>query len=244
MDPAAYGDAIADVYDDWYGDVSDVEGTVETIAALAGGGPVLELGIGTGRLALPLAAHGLEVHGIDASDAMVAKLRGKPGGTDIPVTIGDFADVPTEGAYPLVYVPFNTFFALLSQEEQVRCFRNVAAHLTEDGVFVMDVFVPDMTRFDRGQRVETNRLELDLSHLTLSVHDPVEQRIKVNIVHIEEGAVKQFPVQLRYAWPSELDLMARLGGLQLRERWSSWDRDPFTAASQAHVSVYERARGS
>src|SRR5215471_6365104 len=174
-----YGDRIADVYDDWYADAPflDTEASVDLLAELAGDGPVLELAIGTGRLALPLAARGLEVHGIDASEAMVAKLRAKPGGTDIPVTMGDFADVGVEGAYPLIFVAFNTLFGLTSQEAQLRCFRNAAAHLADGGVFLIDVFVPDLTRFDRNQRVQVNKLDTAEVQLVASRHDPVTQRL-------------------------------------------------------------------
>src|SRR5262245_47622611 len=160
--PSTYGEKIAAVYDEHTAHFGlDTEGAVERLAELAGDGPVLELAIGTGRLGLPLAERGLEVHGIDASEAMVAKLREKPGGADIPVTMGDFADVGVEGHYPLIFVGFNTFFALLSQEAQVRCFANVAAHLTDGGIFVLEAFFPDLSRYDRDQRVSVLRLESD-----------------------------------------------------------------------------------
>ena len=156
--------------------------------------------------------------------------------------MGNFGDVPVDGTYPLVFLVFNTLFALTSQEEQVRCFQNVAAHLGPDGVFVIEAFVPDLTRFDRGQRVEAMRVDLDAVQLQASRHDPSTQGVRV--VHMTIGAdgVRMDPILLRYAWPAELDLMARLAGLRLRDRWSGWHGEPFTAASQAHVSVYERAR--
>ncbi len=239
--PSTYGERIAEVYDEWPGIPQDTEATVAFLARLAGSGPVLELGIGTGRLAIPLARRGLRVHGIDASEAMVAKLRAKPGGGDIPVTVGDFADVAVRGPFSLVFVVFNTFFALLAQDDQVRCFANAAARLTTDGVFVIEAFVPDLARFDRGQRVnatqvDTHRVQLDASH-----HDPVEQRVRSSHVVLREEGIRLYPVHIRYAWPSELDLMARLAGLRLRERWGGWQGEPFTAASPRHVSVYERA---
>ena len=242
-DEATYGDRIADVYDEWYRAL-DPAPAAETLAALGGGGAALELAIGTGRIALPLAAHGIEVHGIDASEAMVARLREKPGGERIPVTIGDFAEVAVDGRYALVYVAFNTFFALLSQEKQVRCFANVAEHLTDDGVFVIEAFVPDLARFDRGQRVNANRVEADLVILDVSIHDPVEQRVASQHVVLGGGGVRLQPVAIRYAFPSELDLMARLAGLELRERWSGWSREPFTPASGSHVSVYASRRSA
>ena len=239
--PETYGDRIADVYDTLYSGL-DTDGAVETLAELAGSGPVLELAIGTGRLALPLAERGLKVHGIDASEAMVAKLREKPGGDAVPVTMGDFADVPVEGSYRLVYVVFNTFFALLSQDEQVRCFENVAAHLDGEGVFLLEVFVPDLARFDRNQRVSAFKVESGRVVVNVDEHDPVEQVVSSQHVQVTEEGVRFYPVSIRYAFPSELDLMARLAGLELRERWADWRKEPFGSGSGRHVSVYGRAQ--
>ena len=242
-DPAAYGDTWAEIYDEWVetvGHVPTPEAIVPVLAELAGAGPALELAIGTGRIALPLAETGIEVHGIDASEAMVERLRAKPGGRAIPVTQGDMAEVPVEGRYPLVYLVFNTLFALLSQEDQVRCFANVGAHLTDEGVFVIEAFVPDVSRFDRGQRVQTADVGPELVDLEVSKHDPVDQRIDTMKMLIRQDGTRLFPVQIRYAWPAELDLMARLAGLRLRERWGGWGREPFSGSSPRHVSVYER----
>ena len=239
--PSTYGDRIADVYDQWFSVPVDTDETVAFLADLAGPGPVLELGIGTGRLALPLKERGLEVHGIDSSEAMVAKLRAKPGGQDLPVAMGDFADVPVEGQYRLIFVAFNTFFALLSQDDQVRCFHNVAARLSPDGVFVLSAFVPDQARFDRGQRIQTEVVGTDSLVIGGSEHDAVHQRVRSVHVVLTESGTRLYPVQLRYAYPSELDLMARLAGLRLRHRWEDWMRTPFTPSSEGHVSVYERA---
>jgi SAM-dependent methyltransferase len=219
----------------------DTDAAVAFLAELAGPGPVLELAIGTGRIALPLGERGIDVRGIDASEAMVARLRSKPGGDRIPITIGDFADVPIEGRFTLVYVVFNTLFALQTQEEQIRCFRNVAGHLLDGGVFVVEAFVPDLTRFDRDQRIETERVGLDQVWLGVARHHPVEQRVESQHVVLAEQGMRFYPVQLRYAYPSELDLMARLAGLQLQARFGGWRRESFTAASGMHVSVYERA---
>jgi SAM-dependent methyltransferase len=235
---STYGERVADVYDDWYG--SHDQSAITALAELASGGRALELGIGTGRVALPLSASGVEVHGLDASPAMVARLHAKAGGEHLPVTIGNFADVEVTGDFSLVYIVFNTFFSLSSQEEQVRCFRRVAAHLEPDGVFVIEAFVPDVKRYDGGQvnkaiKVTTERVELDVAQ-----HDPARQRIIGQKVILTDGSVRLYPVQLRYAWPSELDLMAELAGLRLRHRWNSWQRDPFTSQSTGHVSVYER----
>jgi SAM-dependent methyltransferase len=242
---STYGDRIADVYDHWHDDSGypfQTEESIELLAELAGRGPVLELAIGTGRIALPLAARGLEVHGVDASEAMVAKLREKPGGDAVPVTMGNFADVPVEGSYRLIYVVFNTFFALLSQGEQVRCFENVAAHLDGEGVFLLEVFVPDLARFDRNQRVSAFKVESDQIVVNVDEHDPVEQVVSSQHVELTEQGLHFYPVSIRYAFPSELDLMARLAGLELRERWADWRKEPFGSGSGRHVSVYGRAQ--
>ena len=240
--PETYGDRIAEVYDEWYGGAPflETEASVELLADLAGDGPVLELAIGTGRLALPLAERGLEVHGIDASEAMVAKLREKPGGDGIRVTVGDFADVGVDGSYRLIYLAFNTLFALLTQEEQLRCFANAAAHLSHGGVFLIEVFFPDLARFDRDQRFQTNSVSPTEVNLDASRHDPLAQRVDSVHVVLTESGTRLYPVYLRYAFPSELDLMARLAGLELKERWGGWCREPFTASSRRHVSVYGR----
>ena len=237
--PETYGDRIADVYDERVADIGlDTEGAVETLAELAGSGPVLELAIGTGRLALPLAARGLALHGIDASERMVARMREKPGGDAIPVTMGDFADVGVDGTFSLVFVAFNTFFGLLTQEAQLRCFANAAEHLADDGVFVIEVFLPDLGRFDRGQRVQTTRLSPDAVFLDVSRHDPVAQLIESDHLVLKETGTEIYPVNLRYAFPAELDLMARLAGLELKHRWGGWHKEAFGASSQRHVSVY------
>jgi SAM-dependent methyltransferase len=240
--PSTYGDRIAGVYDEWFGLPTDTDPAVEFLADVAGTGPVLELGIGTGRVALPLAKRGVAIQGLDASEAMVAKLREKPGGDPIPVAMGDFANVGqlVEGTFTLVYVVFNTFFALLSQEDQVRCFQGVADRLARGGAFVIQAFVPDITRFDRGQRFETLNIESNIVHVDASRYDPVNQRVTAQHIVIEEGRTRLFPVSLRFAFPSELDLMARLAGLRLRERWGGWDRRPFDSSSQQHISVWEK----
>lgn len=241
-DEATYGQRIADIYDELYESLFDAEGAADFLAALAEGGRALELGIGTGRIALPLVGRGIEVHGIDSSEAMVEKLRAKPGGRGIPVTIGDFAEMKVEGEFALVYIPFNTLFALTTREDQVSCFRNAASHLTSSGTFVLEAFVPDPMRFNNHQRVAVERLGDDEVMLETSQHDPVNQRVSSYHVVLTDGEpVRLYPVQIRYAWPSELDLMAELAGLRLRERWGSWRRDVFTSDSRLHVSVYEGA---
>jgi SAM-dependent methyltransferase len=200
--------------------------------------------VGTGRVALPLAERGIDVHGIDASEAMVARLRSKRSGERIPVTIGDFADVPIEGQYTLVYIVFNTLFALQTQEAQVRCFENVAAHLADDGVFVVEAFVPGVTRFDRDQRIETIQVGLDNAWLAFARHHPAEQRVQGQHVSLSAEGVRFYPVYLRYAYPSELDLMARLAGLRLRDRFDGWEGKSYTGPTQSCVSVYGRADDS
>ena len=239
--PETYGDRIADVYDAMMADLPDPTDSVDRLAELAGPGPALELGIGTGRVALPLAARGVQVHGIDASAAMVERLRAKPGGDAVAVTFGDFAGVPVEGRYRLVYVVFNTFFALLTQDDQLRCFAAVADRLAPGGAFLLSGFVPDPTLYSGGQSVRTTEVGLDRARLDLARHDPVAQRVDFQHVLLTEGGIGLYPGALRYAWPSELDLMARLAGLRLRERWGGWRREPFGADSGLHVSVYEQA---
>lgn len=235
-----YGERVADVYDNWYLDERNPDAAVQVLTELARGGRVLELGIGTGRISLPLMGAGVEVHGIDASPAMVEKLRAK-GAESIPVTFGDFADVPVDGMFNVVFIAFNMLFALTTQEAQLRCFRNVAAHLDTHGVFVIEAFVPNVARFTRGQNVSTIDVQTDEVRMDVSLHDPVTQQVRSQHLVFAEGGVHLYPVVIRYVWPSELDLMARLAGLRLRDRWGGWNREPFTADSGNHVSVYERA---
>jgi hypothetical protein len=235
----SFGEDVADRYDDV--PRGDETAAVAFLEPLAGGGPALELAIGTGRIALPLAARGISVHGVDLSPAMVARLRRKPGGDQIPVTMGDFADVPVPGRFRLIYVVFNTLFNLLTQEAQVRCFENVAAHLTDDGSFVVEAFVPALlTRLRDDQYVDAEAIGVDEVRLDVGRHDPVTQRLYESHVSLTAEGVRLNPIVTRYAWPSELDLMARIAGLRLRDRWAGWHREPFTASSRAHVSVYGR----
>jgi SAM-dependent methyltransferase len=236
--PETYGDRIASRYDSLYESELDTDAAVEGLARLAGSGPVLELAIGTGRLAIPLAQRGIDIRGIDASEAMVARMRAKPGGEDIPVAMGDFAEVGVEGSFSLVYVAFNTIFALLSQDDQVRCFANVAEHLAQGGRFVVEAFVPDLARFDRGQRIGVASVRLDQVEFEVSRHDAVNQRVDSQHLFVTDGGTQLAPVSLRYAFPSELDLMARIAGLELQDRWGGWNGEPFTNASRDHVSVY------
>ena len=214
---------------------------VAFLEQLAGRGPVLELGIGTGRIALPLAARGVRVDGVDLSPAMVAQLRAKSGGDEISVTVGDFADVPAPGAYRLIFVVWNTLLNLLTQEDQVRCFENVAAHLTDDGSFVVEAFVPAfLYRLRNDQYVDAEAVQVDEVRLDVLRHDAATQMLEESHVSLSRTGVHLNPVVQRYAWPSELDLMARIAGLRLQGRWGGWAREPFSSSSNAHVSVYGR----
>jgi len=230
----------AEEYDrDLRGDEDDA---VAFLAGLAAGGPALELAIGTGRIGLPLAARGVAVEGIDLSPDMVAQLRKKPGGDDIPVTIGDFAEVPVSGTYRLIYVVYNTFFNLLEQEQQVRCFENVAAHLAADGAFVIEARVPaHINGLRENQYVDAEEIGVDEVWLDVAKYDPVSQRLEETHVSLSaERGVRLFPIVTRYCYPSELDLMAQIAGLRLKERWGGWRREPFDSRSILAVSVFGR----
>ena len=235
----SFDEDAAAIYDDTpRGDEREAVGFLEQLAR---GGPALELAVGTGRIALPLAGSGIRVDGIDLSPAMVAKLRAKPGGDQISVTMGDFADVAVPGNYPLVFVVYNTLFNLLTQEDQTRCFENVAAHLTDDGSFVVEAFVPSfLYRLRSDQYVDAEAIDVAEVWLDVGRHDPVTQRLDESHVKLSRQGVRVYPVVCRYAWPSELDLMARIAGLRLTERWANWEREPFNSKSEAHVSVYGR----
>ena len=234
-----YGEEWAAEYDSIHGELDPTQ-AVETLVDLAGGRPVLELAIGTGRIALPLKERGVEIHGVDISNAMVAQLRKKPGGEEIPVTMGNFAEVDFGGEFPLIFLAFNTIFGLLTQEDQLQLFVNVARQLTADGVFVIETFVPDLTRFDRDQRISAMEIELDSVQVEISKHDPSKQLLETQIATLSADGIRMRPIRLRYAYPPELDLMAKLAGLRLRERWGGWDRAEFGPRSNQHVSVYER----
>jgi SAM-dependent methyltransferase len=238
-DPAFYGDSWAGVYDEHHAGM-DPSAAVEFLAGLAGDGRVLELAIGTGRVAVPLAGRGIAVEGVDASEAMVARLRAKPGGAQIPVVIGDMTQVPVDGPFRLVYLVFNTLFGLLSQARQADCFRSVARVLGPGGAFVIECFVPDLARFDRGQRVQAVAVTEDSATIEVSRHDVALQRVTSQIITLDEQGVHLGPVALRYSWPGELDLMASSAGLRLAGRYGDWDRRPFGSGSVKHISVYQR----
>ena len=242
-DPAAYGRRIADIYDELYATTLPTEATVERLAELAQGGAILELGIGTGRLALPLAQRGVEVHGVDSSPDMVEQLHAKPGGAGIPVTVGDFAAVRLGRRFPLVALPFNTIFAAPSQEAQVDVFRTAAAHLDPGGAFVVEGWVPDLGAFRSGRTVRL--LTLSEEHVLLeaaSLH-VADQTMRTTKVLLTGEGPRLLPANHRYAWPAELDLMAQLAGLTLDERTEDWVGTPFTDTSTTHVSVYRAPEG-
>lgn len=243
-DPGAYGRHAAGDYDDLTSLlVTDTADAVETLALLADGGPVMEFGIGTGRLALPLRARGLAVSGIEGSEEMRARLRAKPGGGDVPVVLGDFAHTRVAGEYALVALTYNTVYALPTQDAQVACFANAAAHLRAGGRFVIDAWLPDPAAFHRHQSVRVLAVDEDVVVVEAALLDPVTQRMATTKVRLRNGEVRLFPANHRYAWPAELDLMARLAGMDLEHRWGGWRREPFDARSTMHVSVYRLGVG-
>jgi SAM-dependent methyltransferase len=219
----------------------DEDDTVRFLAGLAGGADALELAVGTGRIALPLRAAGVRVDGVELSKDMVDRLREKPGGDQVEVTMGDMSRVGTGRTYGLVYLVFNTIGNLLTQDDQVRCFENAARHLAGDGVFVLECRVPTAPAQPGHRFVEVERLELDHVQLGVSRYDPLTQILDVNHVHLGADKLAFGPIRLRLAYPPEFDLMARIAGLRLRDRWGGWNGEPFTAASWRHVSVYEPA---
>jgi SAM-dependent methyltransferase len=236
-----FGEQVAAGYDESSAEMFEpavVDPVVDFLADLAGGGAALELGIGTGRIALPLARRGVRVHGIDLSEAMVARLRAKPGGEQIGVTIGDFATTTVEGRFSVAYLVFNTIGNLTSQDEQVACFQNAAAHLEPGGCFVIEVGIPQLRRLPPGETVRA--FALTPTHLGFDEYDIANQGLISHHYRVEGGKFEASSLPLRYVWPSELDLMARLAGMTLRERWSDWNREPFTSDSTKHVSVWEK----
>ncbi len=235
-----FGERVAAGYDDSSHtfEPGDVEATAGLLAELAGSGRALELGIGTGRIALPLAARGVPVHGIDLSSAMVARLRAKPGADAVGVTIGDFATTRVEGTFSLAYLVFNTITNLTTQDAQVACFQNVSAHLEPGGCFVIEVGVPPLRRLPPGQNVLPWRAG-PVEWVCYS-YDFAAQRSHGHYISLEDGRGEYRTIPFRYVWPAELDLMARIAGLRLRDRWAGWTREPFTGESQGHVSVWEK----
>ncbi len=238
-DASEYGAHIAGEYDDIYDGVFDTDGAVGLLAELAAGGAVLEFGVGTGRIAIPLRERGVEVHGVDGSPIMLDRMAAKPGGERIPSSCGDFTQVRVDGEFALVALLINTIYALPDQDAQVGCFANAARHLQTGGRFVVEAWVPDPPSTDHGLRVRGRRLAGGLAGLGIEDHDPTRQLLSTTqIVVRPDGRATTFPVVHRYAWPAELDLMARLNGFQLEDRWQDWQRTPFTRHSTNHVSVW------
>ena len=238
FDPAAsFGYGVSKRYDN--GLLGDEEETVAFLARLAGQRGALEFAVGTGRIALPLRAAGVPVDGIELSQDMVDRMREKPGGSEIEVTMGDMSRAGTGRSYRLVYLVYNIIGNLLTQDDQVRCFQNAARHLAADGVFVLECRVPTAPARPGHAYVDPAGIELD--HVTLDAcrYDPLTQILDINHVRIAADGVILMPIQLRQAFPPEFDLMARIAGLRLRERWGGWNGEPFTAASWRHISVYE-----
>jgi SAM-dependent methyltransferase len=235
-----FGERVAATYDDSSEifEPGAVNPVVEALAELAGSGRALELGVGTGRIALPLARRGVPVHGVDLSRAMVARLRAKPGSEAIGTTIGDFATTRVDGTFSLVYLIFNTIMNLTTQREQVDCFRNATAHLEPGGSFVIELRVPELRRLPPGQDVLAWHVSPERS-VSYSF-DVATQAMRGHYFEIADGQAAYSTIPFRYVWPSELDLMAQLAGLRLRERWGGWTREPFTSDSRQHVSIWEK----
>jgi SAM-dependent methyltransferase len=236
-----FGERVAASYDESAADMFEpgvLDPVVGVLADLAGGGRALELGIGTGRIALPLARRGISVHGIELSRAMAARLRAKPGGDAIAVTIGDFATTRVDGTFSVAYLVFNTIMNLTTQAAQVACFRNVAAHLEPGGCFVIEVGIPDLRRLPPGQTVVP--FQVSSTKWAFDVYDVATQAMSSNYVEVVNGRGDYTSIPFRYVWPAELDLMAQLAGLQLRDRWAGWGRESFTSESRQHVSIWEK----
>lgn len=240
-DDGYFDEGVAATYDDSNAEMSDprvVDPVVDFLVDIAGSGRALELGIGTGRIALPLAQRGVPVHGIELSKAMVARLRAKPGGEDIAATIGDFATTKVDGTFSVAYLVYNTIMNLTTQAAQVACFRNVAAHLQPGGCFVIEVGVPDLRRLPYGERFVI--FDASETHWGIDEYDVATQGLTSHHFEVRDGRIEKSSGPFRYVWPAELDLMAEMAGMELRERWSGWKREPFSSDSRQHVSVWEK----
>ena len=235
---STFGESIAEQYDSFFSDIDPH--LIDRLLELSSGEKTLELGIGTGRIAIPLSDRGVEVHGIDASPAMLEKLRSKDKGRSIPVKMGSFAEFDMKEKYKFIFIVFNTFFGLLTQKEQISCFKSVSNCLRPGGKFLIEAFVPDLSRFDKGQTIRTSHISTDEVRLECSQHDLATQTVVSQLVTIGKPGISLYPVNIRYAWPSELDLMAELSNLKLTDRWGGWDKQPFTSLSTFHVSIYEK----
>jgi SAM-dependent methyltransferase len=240
-DDGYFDERVAARYDETEAEMFDprvVDATVDILVELARGGRALELGVGTGRIAIPLARRGVAVHGIELSKAMAARLVAKLDGEDVAVTIGDFATTNVEGTFSLAYLVFNTIMNLTTQAEQVACFRNVAAHLEPGGRFVVETSVPDLRRLPPGETVRP--FHVGEASWGFDEYDVAAQGLISHHLELLDGGLERASTPFRYVWPAELDLMAELAGMELRDRWSDWDRSPFTSDSRKHVSVWQR----
>lgn len=235
-----FGEHVAELYDQdaEMFDPAVVDPVVDFLVELAGDGAALELGIGTGRIAIPLAERGIRVHGIDLSEAMLARLRAKPGTDQIDITVGDFSTTTVEGTFSLAYLVFNTIGNLTTQGAQVACFQNVATHLEPGGCFVIEVGIPNLRRLPPGETMRV--FHASQAHWGIDEYDVANQGLTSHHFELIDGRFERLSIPFRYTWPAELDLMAQLGGMRLRERWSGWRREPFTSDSRKHVSVWEK----
>jgi SAM-dependent methyltransferase len=240
--PNYFGEEVAERYDDPDDELfqpAGIEPVVDFLAERVGEGAVLELGIGTGRIALPLAQRGVRVHGIDLSEAMVARLRAKPGGNEIGVSIGDFSMTTVDGTFSIAYLVFNTIMNLTTQDAQVACFQSVASHLEGGGCFVIEVGVPALRQLPPGQTIHVFSFKSPM-RFGFDEYDVAKQGLIAHHYGVRDGSFGAWSIPFRYVWPSELDLMARLAGMTLRERWAGWKNEPFTSDSTKHVSVWEK----
>ena len=237
--PETFGELNADEYDLLH-NPGTTEAAIELLSEFALPGRTLELAIGTGRVALPLAERGCRIEGIEASPLMVEKLRQKPGGHGIPVTIGDMSEVKADGMFDFVFLIFNTLYNLTSQAAQVHCFRNAASMLAPGGAFLIEAFVPDLSQFHDHRSVKPRHVGFSSLALEAAVHDPTTQRIDYQVLRVTSEGTKLTPLPMRYAWPQETDLMAQLAGMDLETRWGGWDKSDFTANSRMHISVYRK----
>ncbi len=237
--PRTFGELNAEDYDLLH-DPGTTEAAVDLLTDLSRGQRTLELAIGTGRIAIPLARHGCDISGIEASPEMIAKLREKPGGEGIPVTVGDMSEVAANGRFGFIFLVFNTLFNLTSQEAQLRCFRNASEMLEPGGAFLVETFVPDIAQFRDNRGLRPRHIDLHTLTLEAAIHDPVTQLIEYQYLRFTPEGIRMTPLPMRYAWPSEIDLMARLAGLARESRWGGWDQSPFSAQSRMHISVYRK----
>ncbi|MBY9065538.1 class I SAM-dependent methyltransferase [Hyphomonas sp. WL0036] len=237
--PETFGQLNAADYDRLH-DPGTTENAVNLLAEIAANQRTLELAIGTGRVALPLAKRGCQIEGIEASPGMIAKLREKLGGGEIPIKLGDMSTARAEGSFGFIFLIFNTLFNLTRQEDQIRCFQNAASMLAPGGAFLIEAFVPDLGQFRNHTNLRTRHLDFSTLTLEAAVHDPVTQRIEYQYLRFTPEGTRMTPLPMRYAWPQEIDLMARLAGLIPESRWGGWDRAAFTADSRMHISLYRK----